>query len=145
MPALDYINKTAETVHDISAATLKSTAAINMGRAGLVKGLYCTVFITAVSAANLSDGDVHAYFEYTTDNGTTWHRAGVGKFVAGSTGIALQAITFPVELDIVPEQNAPGDLDWRVTVDIGATEADADDFSFQGWLAGQTGKSGIVN
>lgn len=145
MPALDFINKTVEQDVDISTDILTSSAAVNMGKAGLSKGLYCTVFVTAASVADMASGQVRAYFEYTTDNGTTWHRAGTGEFAAGAAGIPLQMITFPVELDIVPEQNDGDDIDWRVSVDIGVTEASADDFSFQAYLAGQTGKTGLIN
>lgn len=148
MPALDFINKTADTAHDISAAILASTVAVNMGRAGLVKNQKFIVFVTAVSAADFTSGSVRRlrfYLEYTTDNGTTYHRAGAAEGIIGDTGIPLQMVEGACEVDIVPEQNAPGDIDWRITSDITATLADADDFSFQGYLGAPAGAVGVVD
>lgn len=146
MPALDYNNKTADTTHDISAAATKSTAAVEMARAGLVKGLKCVVFITEASAQDFSTNKARAYFEYSTDNGSTYHRAGVGEFKLGASGVLnLQRIEFPVDLDIVPEQNAEGDIQWRVTTDIGSTIANADDFNFQAYLGAGVGAKGTVD
>ena len=146
MPALDYLQSTAVTTADISADAngLKSTAAVNLGRSGFPQNMYCTVVVSEASAADFTSGSTRRLrfrCEYTTDNGTTWHVAGMGDGKSSSAGVPLQLVTFPVGLtDIVPEQNAASDIDWRVTSDIQATLASADDFDFQGFLGYNAGQ-----
>lgn len=145
MPAFDYINKAAAVTFDISAAITKSTAAVEMSRAGLVKGLWCVVEVGvggATSAVDLVATGVRLRFtfEYSTDNGSHYRAAGNGEAKISTSGVAHHFIAFPVTLDIVTEQNAPGDIQWRVTGDFVAVTADADDFDFAAFLtAGDPG------
>lgn len=150
MPALDNSMATAETAFDIdgSAANVV-TAAVNLGRAGLPKNAYCTVLITEASAANFNAGSTRsawAVFEYTTDNGTTYHKAGAGAFKCDANGMPKQGHTFPVSLDIVPELNNSDDIDWRVNFFLSANFAatNADNFNFQGYLGADTAFTGLV-
>jgi hypothetical protein len=133
--ALDYLMKTAETVHDISDNVLKSAVAVNLGKTGLIDKLACTVFITEVSAQAVNP--VIFNFEYTLDNGANWYRHGSGtvKTVAAKT-----MISFPVGFgDLVPELVPEADIDWRVTSQIPATVANADDFAWQAYLGEHQG------
>jgi len=117
------------------------TVAVNLGKSGLPRNAYCTVFITEVT--DQSVGDCIFTFEYTTDNGTTWHAAGAGVIaeagIKDATALAGR-VSFPIGLtDIMPEKHAAASIDWRVRAEIAATVADANDFSFQGYIADHQG------
>ena len=148
MPALDYLQKTASVTHDISASATSSATAVNLGRSGLPTDLYCTVIVTAASAANFTTVTLKARFEYTTDNGTTYREAGSTSMKCGpnTAGVPLQMRTFPIGLtDIVPEQNAAADIDWRVTMTLSATVADADDYDWEAWLSTSAGQPAVID
>ena len=140
MPALDFINKTAETTADVSAGLTASTAAINLGKSALSKGEGVTVLVTEASAANFNTTNARSlrfYFEYTTDNGTIWRRAGVNDGVISAAGIPIQQLWIPVEHDIPNENFTASDIDWRITADWEEALATTDDFNFQGYLGNQ--------
>jgi len=143
MPAFDDLAKSALTTHDISAAATQATAGVALGRTGLVEGLSCTVVVGAsdASAAAFPNG-IKFHFEYSTNGGSTWRRAGQGFVSNGAKRIASFPIGFT---DIVPEQNADADIDWRVVADIVAVIADADDYSFQAYLTGRQGFSAVID
>lgn len=139
-PALDFINGTAETTVDVSAAATASATAVALGKSGLPNNLYCNVLVTEASAANFQTRQLTFYFEYTTDGGTTYHRAGAGGGKIGIVGVGVpkQGLSFPIGLnDIVTEQNAASDIKWRVTADIGSTLSTTDDFNFQAYIGNQ--------
>lgn len=145
MPALDYANKTEEKVVDVSADVLTSTAAVNLGRGGLALGEGCTVTVIAASAADFTDTTLQFRFEVTYDNGTTWYIVGSRPAKIGAAGIPLQSVWIPVEFDNVPERFAAANIDWRVSAVLSATEASADDITFQGWLGNQNIGAEAVN
>lgn len=156
MPVLDNALKTADLEVDVSAMTSDfqlETAAVNLGRAGLSKGEKFSVVVTLASAADLSAGVPYkAVFQYTTDNGTTYHDAGVAEIKSltttdpGDGGVPLQIVEGAVEVDIIPEQNAAADIDWRIAVRATANVATTDNFNIQGYLGGQgLGLSGVIN
>lgn len=143
MPAFDDLAKSALTAHDISAAATQATVAQPLGRTGLVEGLSCTVVIGASDASAVAfPNGIKFHFEYTTNNGSTWRRGGQGFVASGAKRIC----SFPVGfLDIVPEQNADTDIDWRVVADIVAVIADADDYSFTAYLTGRQGFGAVID
>lgn len=140
MPALDFINKTVDKVADISAAASVASAQVEMSRAGLAKAEGVVVTVSVGSAANM-DTDVARkltfYFEVSKDNGTTFYRLGAGSGVISAAGVPVQMLWFPVEQDIVPENYAAANIQWRIVADWTNVLADADDFNFQGWLGNQ--------
>jgi hypothetical protein len=147
MPAFDNSQKSAATTFDISAAATQATTAVNLGKGGLPEGASCTVAITGGSAVAYPNG-LKFHFEYTTDNGTTWRRAGSKSAVALNTaaGVSPQIVTIPIGLnDIVPDANAEADIDWRVVADIVATIASALDPIFTAYLTGRQGFPGPVD
>ena len=139
--ALDDLAKTAATEHDISAETTKAATAVNLGKSGLPRNAYCTVFITVITDEDV--GDVTFTFQYTTDNGTTWYSAGSGVLAEASVQTAAgigRNVSFPIGLtDILPEKNAAADIDWRVTSTIAATVAVDDNFTWQAFIADHQG------
>lgn len=136
----DYTVATAVTTHDISVNVEQSSAAVELARAGLVKDLACTVFITEVTAQAV--GLVTFVFEYSTDNGTTYHDAGAGEMTAPAT---KKQISFPIGFqDIIPEQNAAADIQWRVSSRIASVIVNADDFSWQAYL-GSSHYPSVIN
>lgn len=138
MPALDYLNKTASTTHDISASATSSATAVALGRSALPADLYCTVLVTAISVANFTTLTLKARFEYTTDNGTTYRESGSVSMKCGpnTAGVPLQAKSFPVgHLDIDPEQHTATSIKWRVTMTLSSTVSDADDYDWEAYLS----------
>lgn len=137
MPALDFLNKTATTTHDISASATSSATAVALGRSALPVDLYCTVAITAISVANFTTLTLKARFEYTTD-GTTYHESGSVDMKCGpnTAGVPLQARSFPVGFqDIDPEQHTATNIKWRVTMTLSSTVSDADDYDWVAYLS----------
>jgi hypothetical protein len=133
----DALQRTALTSHDISASATASAVGIALGRTGLVEGLTCSVSVgeSDVSAVAFPN-PIRCYFEYTTDGGSTWRRGGAGTILNPAT---KRIISFPVGFaDIVPEQNTDANIQWRVTMDITAVIASADDYDFRGYLSGPT-------
>lgn len=149
MPAFDNAtnSKSAATTFDISAAATQATTAVNLGKQGLPEGSSCTVVISGGSAVAYPNG-LRFHFEYTTDNGNTWHKAGSGAANAlnSAVGVVPQVVTFPIGLkDIVPDANAEADIDWRVVADITAVIASALDPIFTAYLTGRQGFHGPIN
>lgn len=141
MPAFDNDVKTATVIHDISANVTQASAAVNLGRVGFPEGLTLVVHVTEASLQDFSANGVEVYLEYTTDNGTTYRRAGGLSLEATASGVPTQLKQAPVGfIDIDPEQHAEADIDFRVVSDIGAVIANADDFS---WIAYLTGRMGF--
>lgn len=138
MPAMDYLNKTATTTHDISASATSSATAIALGRSALPDDLYCTVQITDASVANFTTVTYKARFEYTTDGGTTYREAGAVSMKCGpnTSGVPLQTRSFPVGyMDIDPEQHTATNIKWRVTMTLSSTVSDADDIDWIAYLS----------
>lgn len=147
MPAFDNSNKSAATTHDISVAATQATVAVNLGKGGLPEGVSCTVVVSTGSAVAYPNG-YKFHFEYTTDNGTTWRRAGSASAAAlnSAVGMVAQIVTITVGLkDIVPEVNAGDDIDWRVVGDATATIASALDPIFTAYLGNRQGFPGPVD
>lgn len=141
MPAFDNNNKSAAVTHDISAAATAASTAVNLGKGALPEGVSCTVAITTGSAVAYPNG-LKFHFEYTTDNGTTWRRAGSASAVAANaaSGVPTQLVTITVGLkDLVPEANASDDIDWRVVSDITAVIASALDPVWTAYLGNRQG------
>lgn len=140
MPALDILNDAPSTIHDISANVTQSTAAVPLGRGALsLLSSGFTVIVTEASAANFGTQQVRVFLEYSTDNGTTWHPAGVCGLASSAAGVPLQVRSAPSGVDIVPEQNVDTDIDWRATSDVGTVIASADDFTYIVFLGANTG------
>lgn len=147
-PVMDYSNKTADTVHDVSAAATSAAAAVAMGRPGLVSRSKFVVVVTEASAANfdVANHSLKFHFEYSTDNATTWRRSGsVSGKCTNAGGVPKQIVEGSCAIDDVPEQNASADIQWRVVSDIGATLATTDDFQFQAYLGHGVGAAGQVD
>ncbi len=87
-----------------------------------------------------------AYFEYTTDAGTTWHRGGAAEFVANATDkVPLQKVQGAVgPIDISPEQEASGQIRWRVVLEWDSSVSTSDP-SFEFFLAGDQGIEAVKN
>lgn len=146
MPALDYINKTEDTLADISGGASVATNAIEMSRAGLAKGEGVTVVVTEASAANFNVDlarKLTFYFEVSLDNGTTYYRTGAGQGTISAAGVPKQKVWFAIERDIVPENYTPANIQWRIVADWTNVLASTDDFNFQGYLGNQN--IGVLN
>lgn len=142
MPAFDNNVKTAVQTHDISAETEHASDAITIGRLGLVDGLVATVYVTEVTAQAV--GAVTFDVEVTTD-GATYRNCGsvtvpVGKVQAKSHF----SIPFGFN-DILPMNYAAANIKLRVTSNIAAVVANADDFSWQAYFGPHMGAPGPYN
>ena len=109
-------------------------------------GLHLVGVITAASTAT-DIVNLRAYFEYTTDAGTTFQRGAVIEFIAGGAGIAIpaQKKSAPIgPLDISPEQEAAGQIRWRVILEWDSSASGSDpDIEF--YLAGPQGDEAAKN
>lgn len=137
MPALDFIDKSAETTVDISANVVTNTAAVEMSRAGFALGEGVTVYVTEASAANMNTTNsrsLSAALEVSVDNGTTYFKVAERSLSISAAGVPLQRVWMPVMLDFVPERYTPANIQWRGSVFISEVLASADDFNVQFWL-----------
>lgn len=150
MPALDYLNKTTLTLVDVSnnPGLRHPSAAVEMARAGLVKGQRFTVVVdnTNPSDANFNTRTLTFEFEYSTDNGTTYRRAGAASAKVITDGrVPGQVVQGSCDMDIVVEQNDPAHIQWRVAAVLSSNLNAANDFNFTAYLGAETGFPGIVD
>lgn len=145
-----------DTVHiaalttDISAATSKTFTPVTANPDRIAwpnfpKGLYLVGLVTVASTA-ADIVSMTAYFEYTTDGGTTWHRGGACEFVANATDkVPLQKVQGAIGLlDISPEAEAAGQIRWRVVLEWDSSTSTSDP-SFEFFLAGDQGIEAVKN
>lgn len=148
MPAMDYLNKSAEITFDVTNNTSQSTAAVLMNRHGLVENLKCVAVVTEASAANYSTRTLLARMEYTTDNGTHWRSAGECSMQCGTVaagGVPLQIHEFPVGvMDITVEQYSAANISWRGTVLLSSTLSTTDTFNVQFYLGATVGATAVT-
>jgi hypothetical protein len=140
MPALDYINKTAETKADISAGAEVATTAVENSRAGFAKGAGFTVVVTVASTANFNTDLVRTlnfYLDISLDNGSSYHPIGVAAGQISEDGVPKQVLWGPVEKDIVPENYTPANIQWRGRANWTNVLASTADFNFQFYLGNQ--------
>lgn len=150
MPAMDYLNKSAEITFDATNNTSQSTAAVLMNRHGLVENLKCVAVVTdAQGGTNFSTRTLLARMEYTTDNGTHWRSAGECSLQCGTVGaggVPLQIHEFPVGVvDIAVEQFNAANISWRGTVVLSSTVSSTDTFNVQFYLGTTVGAVAVVN
>jgi hypothetical protein len=135
--------RTAATAIDVSAGTSQTITPVTANPNRIAwpnfpRGLHLVGVVTVASAAT-DMVSMTGYFEYTTDAGTTWHRGGLVEFICGGAGVAipLQKKSGPVgPLDISPEQEAAGQVRWRVVVEWDSSVS-ASDPTIQFFLAGE--------
>lgn len=140
MPAFDS-TLTVSKVYDISAGGDQASTAVALGKQGLPEFTMLTAVVTDASAQDCSTGvPFRVYFEYTTDNETTWRRGGALTLKASSAGIPLQVKSCPVGfLEILPVEHAAATIKWRVVVSATAVGAVTDDITVVVYLAFPTG------
>lgn len=119
---------------DISETPDNAEAAVNLGKVGLPDQCYFVVVITAGSAEAVVP--VTWEFQFTDDNGSTWHTVGTitANVVTGPAAFAV-----PVGLaSFAPEGIASASIDVRVNTSWTEVEVD-DNISYNAFLAGPQG------